>query len=79
MLVHHSSCIIIFSKLSRMDKKQMEFSVFCIESIAEKLGLTGDAVYEMLTKQSSILNDYIVSCYDVLHTQGKEYMVDYII
>jgi hypothetical protein len=62
-----------------MDKKQMEFSVFCIESIAEKLGCTGDVVYEMLTKESCILNDYIVSCYDVLHTQGKEYIVEDII
>ncbi|MCL1957743.1 MAG: DUF3791 domain-containing protein [Fibromonadales bacterium] len=62
-----------------MDKKQMEFSVFCIESIAEKLGQTGDVIYEKLTKESNILNDYIVSCYDVLHTQGKEYIVDDII
>ncbi|MCL2101077.1 MAG: DUF3791 domain-containing protein [Fibromonadales bacterium] len=62
-----------------MDKKQMEFSVFCIESIAEKLGQTGDVVYEMLTKESSVLNDYIVPCYDVLHTQGKEYIVEDII
>jgi hypothetical protein len=62
-----------------MDKKQMEFSVFCIESIAEKLGKTGDVVYERLTKESNILNDYIVSCYDALHTQGKEYIVDDII
>ncbi len=57
----------------------MEFSVFCIESIAEKLGQTGDVIYEKLTKESNILNDYIVSCYDVLHTQGKEYIVDDII
>ena len=57
----------------------MEFSVFCIESIAEKLGQTGDVIYEKLTKESNILNDYIVSCYDVLHTQGKEYIVDDVI
>jgi len=57
----------------------MEFSVFCIESIAEKLEISGDAVYEMLTEQSDILNDYIVPCYDALHTQGKEYIVDDII
>jgi hypothetical protein len=62
-----------------MDKAQMEFSVFCIEAIAEKLGVTGDIVYKMLANESSILNDYIVSCYDVLHTQGKEYIVDDII
>jgi len=57
----------------------MEFSVFCIESIAERLRLTGDIVYEMLTKQSDVLNAYIISCYDVLHTQGKEYIVEDII
>jgi len=57
----------------------MEFSVFCIESIAEKLELTDDAVYEMLTEQSNVLNDYIISCYGVLHTQGEEYIVDNII
>lgn len=62
-----------------MDKKQIEFAVFCIESVAEKLGQTGDVIYEMLTKESNILNDYIVGCYDVLHTQGKEYIVDDII
>jgi len=56
----------------------MEFSVFCIESIAEKLETSGDAVYKMLTEQSDILNDYIVPCYNVLHTQGKEFLVDYI-
>jgi len=62
-----------------VDKKQIEFAVFCIESVAEKLGQTGDVIYEMLTKESNILNDYIVGCYDVLHTQGKEYIVDDII
>jgi len=62
-----------------MDKKQMEFCVFCIESIAEKLAASGDAVYKMLTEQSDILNDYIVPCYDVLHTQGKEFLVDDIV
>jgi len=62
-----------------MDKKEMEFSVFCVESVAERLGVTGDVVYEMLTRQSSVLNDYIVRHYDVLHTQGKEYIVDEII
>jgi len=62
-----------------MDKKQMEFCVFCIESVAEKLLTSGDAVYKMLTEQSNILSEYIVPCYDVLHTQGKEFLVDDII
>lgn len=33
-------------------------------------------VYDSLTKESDILYSYIVPCYDVLHTQGKEYIVN---
>ncbi|MCD8208032.1 MAG: DUF3791 domain-containing protein [Bacteroidales bacterium] len=32
-------------------------------------------VYAML-KQSGILYDYIVPCYDVLHTFGSDYIVE---
>ena len=36
-------------------------------------------MYDLLTRQSRILPDYIVPAYDALHTQGKEYVVDDII
>ena len=36
-------------------------------------------MYDLLTRKSRILNDYIVSSYDVLHTQSKQYVVDDII
>lgn len=55
--------------------KEIEFSVFCIESIAEKLGIPGDEVYQMLTAKSDILDHYIIANYEILHTQGKEYIV----
>lgn len=32
-------------------------------------------VYEILNS-TGILDDYIIACYDVLHTQGKEYLVE---
>ena len=57
----------------------LEFSIFCIEEVAAKLQLPGNVVYDMLTKKSRILSDYIVPSYDVLHTQGKQYIVDDII
>lgn len=54
----------------------LEFAVFCIESVAEKLGKDPAAVYQAFTEKSDILNGYIVPCFDSLHTQGKEYIVN---
>ena len=58
---------------------ELEFAVFCIENVAKKLGVDAEKAYDLLTKESDILNGYIVKDYDVLHTQGKEYIVDDII
>ncbi len=33
------------------------------------------AVYQILNT-TGILDNYIIKCYDVLHTQGKEYLVE---
>lgn len=60
-------------------KEQLGFAVFCIENVAVKLGLTGDVVYELLSEKSHILYDYILPCFDVLHTQDKNYIVNDII
>jgi len=54
---------------------ELEFAVFCIESVATELGADSKKVYNALAEKSSILNDYIVPNYDVLHTQSKEYIV----
>ena len=58
---------------------QLEFAIFCIENIGIKLGISGDNVYKLLTEKSNILNSYIVPEYEILHTQGKDYIVDDII
>lgn len=59
--------------------RELEFAIFCIENIAAKLGVSAEKVYDALTEKSDILNDYIISEYEILHTQGKEYIVDDII
>ena len=59
--------------------KEIEFAVFCIESVAKKLGVPGDEAYRMLGTESSILDDYIIAHYEVLHTQGKDYIIQDII
>jgi hypothetical protein len=43
-----------------MTVKELEFAVFCIESIAEDLGLKGDEAYKLLAEKSDILDNYIV-------------------
>jgi hypothetical protein len=63
---------------SGIDESQVSFAVFCIENVAEKLGLRGDEVFTLLSG-SGILDDYILPSYDVLHTQGREYIVNDII
>lgn len=56
--------------------KELEFAVFCIENVAKKLVVDGTAAYDMLAVQTDVLQNYIIPCYDVLHTQGKEYIVN---
>ena len=56
--------------------KALEFAVFCIENVAKKLVVDGTAAYDMLAVQTDVLQNYIIPCYDVLHTQGKEYIVN---
>ena len=54
---------------------ELEFAIFCIENVAAKLGVDAERVYQAFTEQSDILNGYIVPEYEVLHTQGREYIV----
>ena len=59
--------------------KELEFAIFCIENVSAKLKKTGEETYDLLAKDSDILDGYIIPNYDILHTQGKEYIVDDII
>lgn len=61
------------------DAKELEFVIFCIESIASELGADAEQVYKALTEKSDILKGYIVPEYEILHTQSKEYIVNDII
>ena len=62
------------STKAAITSEQSFFAVFCIESLADELGTTGDQIYKMLSEKSDILDDYIIPFYDALHTQGKEYI-----
>ncbi len=64
---------------NRVSDKQLEFSIFCIENVASRLGCSGAVVYQLLTSKPNILDEYIIPNYEMLHTQDKEYIVNDII
>lgn len=53
------------------EKKELRFSIFMLYSLADKWKISPAKVYKILN-----LTNYIIKCYDVLHTQGKEYLVE---
>ena len=57
------------------EKKELSFSIFMIYSLADKWKMSPAKVYKILNT-TGILDNYIIKCYDVLHTQGKEYLVE---
>ena len=58
-----------------MTGRELEFAVYCIENVAAALGKPSGDVYRALSGGDGILHQYIVPSYDVLHTQGKDYIV----
>ena len=61
------------------NSNELEFAIFCIENVAIFLEKNAQEVYKMLTEDSNILYSYIVPEYEMLHTQGKEYIVQDIV
>ncbi len=62
--------------IEALTNDNLEFAIFCIENVAIRLGVGAEKVFVALTEKSDILDIYILPCYDVLHTQGKDYIVD---
>lgn len=58
-----------------MNKDNIDFITYCIGNLSRRLGLNPRDVYQRL-KSSGILMGYIVPSYDVLHTFGKEYLME---
>lgn len=60
----------------RLSENELEFAVFCIENIAKRLGISGADAYNLLSRKTHVLWDYVIPCSDVLHTQDKDYIVN---
>lgn len=54
------------------DEKKMEFVSFCIEEFKVRHQINGGAVAELFD-QTGVL-DFLLEGWDVLHTQGKDYV-----
>lgn len=59
----------------QMQEYQLDFVTYCVSYLADRLNMSACKVYKML-RSTDILNGYMIPCYDVLHTFGKEYIMD---
>lgn len=58
-----------------MDKDKMSFVVYLIHACSAKWYKTPEEVYRLL-KSTGCIDNYLVPNYDILHTQGTQYLVD---
>ena len=53
----------------------MDFITFCVGSLSDALHKSASQVFRAL-RSTGVLSDYILPCYDTLHTFSKEYLVE---
>lgn len=58
------------------NESELEFAIFCIENLADKLNKKPEDLFRILTERTDLLYGYIIPSYDVLHTQGKAYILE---
>lgn len=56
-------------------EKELSFSIFVLYSLADKWNKTPASVYKILNA-TGILDNYVIAGYDMLHTLGREYLVE---
>ncbi|MBR4825170.1 MAG: DUF3791 domain-containing protein [Spirochaetaceae bacterium] len=61
--------------MTKEDSQKLYFTVFLINHLADKLNESVSEIYRKL-KQVNAISGYIEPCYDVLHTQGAEYLME---
>ena len=58
-----------------MNKDSMEFVVYMIHACADRWNLPPSAVYRSM-KRADCISGYLTPHYEVLHTQGTDYVVE---
>ena len=59
--------------------EQLYFAIYCITALSRNLNMDPSEVYELISERTNIFDDYIIKYYDILHTQGEDYIVSEII
>jgi hypothetical protein len=54
---------------------ELRFSVFVIHHLAKSWNKSPYIVYKTLN-DTHIMDDYIIGCYDTLHTQGEQALLE---
>jgi hypothetical protein len=54
--------------------KTLEFKVFCFEAYRAEKGMTGREAMALFKKYGVL--EYLGECYDVLHTVGRDYIIE---
>jgi hypothetical protein len=57
------------------NKKELIFSIYIIYHLAQEWGKSPVDVYKILD-DTHIIDDYVIGCYDTLHTQGSQALVN---
>lgn len=60
--------------MSREDKEIALFVAFCIEEYGSAKSMTGEQVLDLFSQYG--VTDYLSKFYDILHTQGRQWLIE---
>ena len=60
--------------MSNEEKNIALFVAFCIEEYGAAKGMSGEQVLDLFSKYGLV--DYLSEFYDVLHTQGRQWLIE---
>ncbi len=59
--------------IKAQEEQAVEFISFCIENFKVNHKMTGKEVISLFSEKGVI--DFLIEAYDILHTQGKDYIL----
>lgn len=58
-----------------INEKEMDFVVYCVENLANYINEDSVKVFDLLD-ENELIEGYILKFYDILHTQGRDWIVE---
>ncbi|MBR1932966.1 MAG: DUF3791 domain-containing protein [Prevotella sp.] len=66
------------SKAWEQKESQMIFAASCVEAAARKRNVSTWEMYERM-KHVGLMENFILKCYEGLHTQSREHVTEYVL